>query len=157
MSGRSDLTKREFHVESLNESVIYKNERRRKTGHCRTNKTNLLNLVENKLDCKRNCYETKNALRDTQIRSKHEMGKMKRAQVQQDDEFSMRKFRENHETIQQLTSQLQQMQEQMNAMNTSVEFQDMESDKSGILSHVSSQPEMIPSSRALLGSQKIAA
>ena len=40
-------------------------------------KTNLLNLVENKLDCKRNIYERKKALRDTQIRSEQ------RAQVQQ--------------------------------------------------------------------------
>ena len=51
-------------------------------------------------------------LQDTQVRSKHEMGKMKRAQVQQFDEFSM----QNHETIQQLTSQLHQMQEQMNSI-----------------------------------------
>ena len=57
---RSDLNRRELHVESLKSaSVIYKNERRRKTGHCRTYKKNLLNLVENKLDCKRNCYKRK--------------------------------------------------------------------------------------------------
>ena len=53
------------------------------------------------------------ALRDAQIWS--EMGKIKRAQVQSVDEFSMQKWRENHETAQQLTSQLQQMQEQMNS------------------------------------------
>ena len=47
------------------------------------------------------------------------MGKMKRARVQQVDEFSMQKLRTNHETIQQLTSHLQQMQEQMNSMNSS--------------------------------------
>ena len=58
---RSDLAKKELHVESLNECIgdLQKNERRRKTGHYRTYKTNLLNLVENKLDCKRNCYERK--------------------------------------------------------------------------------------------------
>ena len=60
---------------SISASVIYKNQRRRKTGHCRMYKTNLLNLVESKLDCKRNCYVRKETLRDTQIRSKHEMGK----------------------------------------------------------------------------------
>ena len=74
---------------------------------------------------------------------------MTRAPVQQVDEFSMQKLRENHETIQQLTSQLQQMQEQMNSMNSSGEFQDTESNYSGRLSHVSSQPEMIPSSHLL--------
>ena len=82
------------------------------------------------------------------------MGKMKRAQVQQVDEFSMQKLRENHETIQQLTFQLQQMQGQMNSLNSSGEFQDIESNCSGRLSHVSSQPEMIPSSRLLLSRDK---
>ena len=49
-------------------------------------------------------------LRGTQIRSMHEMGKMKRAQELRVDEFSVRRLREDHETIQKLTSQLQQMQ-----------------------------------------------
>ena len=66
----------------------------------------------------------------------------------------MEKLRENHETIQQLTSELQQMQEQMNSMNSSGEFQDVESNYSGRLTHASSQPEMIPSSRALLNRDK---
>ena len=66
----------------------------------------------------------------------------------------MQKLRENHETIQQLTFQLQQLEEQMNSMNSSGEFQDIESKFSGRLSHVSSQPEMIPSSRSLLSRVK---
>ena len=75
---------------------------------------------------------------------------MKRAQVQQVDEFSIRKLRENHENIQQLTFQLQQLQEQMNSMNSSGEFQDIESDFCGRWSHVASQPVMSPSSHSLL-------
>ena len=60
---RSDLAKRELHVESLNQCIAdLQNERRRKTGHYRMNKTNLLNLVVNKLDCKRNCYERRKLL-----------------------------------------------------------------------------------------------
>ena len=66
----------------------------------------------------------------------------------------MQKLRENHETIQQLTSQLQQMQEQMNSMNDSGDFQDVESNFCGRLSHVSSQPVMIPSSRSLISRNK---
>ena len=66
-----------------------------------------------------------NALRDTQIRSMHELEMMKRAQVEQVDEMSIQKYRDNHETIQRLTSQLQQLREQMNSMNSSVEFQDL--------------------------------
>ena len=42
----------------------------------------------------------------------------------------------------------------MNSMNSSGEFQDMESNYRGRLSHVSSQPEMIPSSRAFLSRDK---
>ena len=44
------------------------------------------------------------ALRDTEIRSVHEMGRMKRAQEQQVEELSVQKVRESHESIQQLTS-----------------------------------------------------
>ena len=83
----------------------------------------------------------------------HEMGKIKRAQEHRVVEVSMQKLRENHETIQ-LTSQLQQMQEQMNSVNDSGDFQDAESNFCGRLSHVSSQLVMIPSSRSLLSRDK---
>ena len=66
----------------------------------------------------------------------------------------MQKLRENHETFQRLTSQVQQMQEQMTYLNSSGDFQDVESNSSGRLSHVSSQPEMIPSSRSLSSRDK---
>ena len=46
-------------------------------------------------------------------------GEMKRAREQRVDEVSVQKSRENHETIQKLASQLQQMQEQMDSMNDS--------------------------------------
>ena len=88
-------------------------------------------------------------LRKTQIRNMHEMGEIERAQDLRADEVSVQKFRENHETLQQLTPQLQQMQEQMNSMNDSGDFQDVETYCSGRLSHVSSQPAMIPISRSL--------
>ena len=79
---------------------------------------------------------------------------MKRAQEQQVEEFSVQKLRENHETIQRLTSQLQQMQEQMNSMNDSGDFQDAESKYCVRLSHVSSQRVRIPSSRSLVSRDK---
>ena len=72
-------------------------------------------------------------LRDTQIRSMHEMGQMKRAQELRVDEVSLQKLRENHETMQKLTSQLQEMQEQMRSMSDSGEFQEVESNHSGSL------------------------
>ena len=93
-------------------------------------------------------------LRNTQIRKMHEMGEIKRAQERRIDEVSVQKVRENRETIQNLTSQLQQMQEQMNSMSDSGEFQEVESNYSGRLSHVSSPPAMIPSSRSMLSRDK---
>ena len=66
----------------------------------------------------------------------------------------MKKLRENHETIQKLTSQLQEMQDQMNSMNDSGECQEVESNYSGRLSYSSSQPAMIPSSRSMLSRDK---
>ena len=49
--------------------------------------------------------------RDAQIRNIHVMGEMKRAQELRVDELSEQKLREGLETIQRLTSQLQEMQE----------------------------------------------
>ena len=69
-------------------------------------------------------------LRGTQIRNIHEMVEIKRSQELGVDEVSVRKLRENHETIQQLTSQLQQM------------------------SHVPSQRAVIPSPRSMLSRGK---
>ena len=46
------------------------------------------------------------------------------------------------------------MQEQMNSMNDSGEFQEVESNNSVRLSYVSSQPAMIPSSRSMLSRDK---
>ena len=46
------------------------------------------------------------------------------------------------------------MQEQMNSMNDSGEFQEVESNYSGRLSYVSSQPAMIPSSRSMQSCDK---
>ena len=81
-----------------------------------------------------------NVLRDTQIRNMHEVGDMKRAQELRVDEFSVQKLRYSHETIQRLTSQMQEMQEQMNSKSDSGEFQEVESNQSGRLSDVPSQP-----------------
>ena len=82
------------------------------------------------------------------------MREMKRAQELQVDEVSVQKITEKHETIQQPTFQLQQILEQMNSMSDSGECQEVESNYSGRLSHVSSQLVMIPSSRSLLSLDK---
>ena len=62
------------------------------------------------------------ALRDAQIGSIHEMGELKRAQELRVDEFSVQKLSESHDTIQKLTSQIQELQERANCMSDSGEF-----------------------------------
>ena len=64
------------------------------------------------------------------------MEEMKRAQEMRVDEFSIQKLRESHATIQELTSQMQELQERVNYVNDSREFQDIESICSGKLSYV---------------------
>ena len=49
---------------------------------------------------------------------------------------------------------MQEMQEQMNSMNDSEEFQEVESNHSGRLSYVPSQAAAIPSSRSVLSRDK---
>ena len=71
------------------------------------------------------------ALRETQRRNFHEKGKIKRAQELRVDKFSVQKLRERHETVQRLTSQMQEVQDQMNSMDDSGEFQEVESNHSG--------------------------
>ena len=84
------------------------------------------------------------ALRETQIGNLREMGEIKRAQELRAGAFSSQKLRESHETIRKLTYQLQEIQEQMNSMIDSGEFQEVESNHSGRLSYVPSQPAAIP-------------
>ena len=67
------------------------------------------------------------AHQDTRIRNTYEVEGLKRAQAMRIDEFSRHELRENHAIIQELTSQMQELQERMNYMNDSKEFQDEES------------------------------
>ena len=67
----------------------------------------------------------------------HELGEMRRAQELRADEVSVQMSRKNHETLQKLTSQLQEMQDQMNSMHDSGDCQEVESNHSGRLSYVS--------------------
>ena len=93
-------------------------------------------------------------LRDTQIRSMHEMGEMKRAQELRVDEFSVkkieRKSRDNsiaHFAIAG-NARVDEFYEWF------MEIQEVESNHSGKLSYVPSQPAAIPSSRSVLSCDK---
>ena len=139
---------------SRSASVKYSDTRKSKDWRYRTHNTGFVESRREQVRLQEEVSMQEKVLRNAQIRNMHEMGEMKRAQEQRVDEVSVRKFRENHETIQQLTSQLQQMQEHMNSMNSSGDFQDVESNFCGRLSHVSSQLVRIPSSRSLLSRDK---
>ena len=69
--------------------------------------------------------QRKRVLRETEIRSIHEVGEMKKVQEMRIDEFSRKGLRKSHATIQEFTSQVQKLQERMNDMSDSQEFQDI--------------------------------
>ena len=72
------------------------------------------------------------ALRDTRIRKILEVEELKRAQEMRIDEFSKNELRDSHATTQELTSQIQELQERINHMNDSRGIQDEKSICSGI-------------------------
>ena len=59
------------------------------------------------------------------------------------DEFTRQKFIEDQKTIMELSGRLQELQNEVNCMNDSKDFQDAESVRSGN-SHVTSQPGVFP-------------
>ena len=71
------------------------------------------------------------------------MEELKRVQELRVDEFSRRRLVENQDTINELTARIQELQNEVNCMNDSRDFQDAESVRSGP-SHVPSQPALFP-------------
>ena len=67
------------------------------------------------------------SLRETRIRNINEVEELKRAQEMRIDELSRNELRESHATTQEITSQIQELQERMYYMNDSGKFQDVES------------------------------
>ena len=65
-------------------------------------------------------------------------------------QFPRRRLIENQDTILELTARIQELQNEVNCMNDSRDFQDAESVRSG-LSHVPSQPALLPLFRDLGG------
>ena len=83
-------------------------------------------------------------LRETRIKSLHEMEELKRVQGLQIDESSRRRLIENQDTINEFTARVQELQNQVNCMIDSREFfKDAESVRSGH-SRVPSQPALLP-------------
>ena len=82
-------------------------------------------------------------LREAHMKSLNEMEELKRIQGSTFETVSRRKLIGDRDTILELTSKIQELQNQVNCMNDSRDFQDAESVRSG-QSHVTSQPAFFP-------------
>ena len=80
---------------------------------------------------------------------------MKRAQEMRIDEVSRYELREGHVAVQELTSQIHELQERMIYINDSGEFQDVEPICSGKLSQVPSQLAKVPSLGGMLSRNQV--
>ena len=76
-------------------------------------------------------------------KSLSEMEELKRLQGSTFDTISRRRLIEDRDTILELTGKIQELQNEINCMNDSRDFQDAESVRSG-QSHVTSQPVFFP-------------
>ena len=92
-------------------------------------------------------------LRETRIKSLHEMEELKRVQELRVDQFSRRRLIENQDTMIELTARIQELQNEVNCMNDSRDFKGAESVRSGP-SHVPSQPALFPLFREPCGNAK---
>ena len=77
------------------------------------------------------------------MKSLSEMEELKRFQGSRFDEFSRRRLIENQDTIHELTARIQELQNEVNCLNDSRDFQDAESVRSGP-SHIPSQLALFP-------------
>ena len=82
-------------------------------------------------------------VRETRIKSLHEMEELKTVQELGVDEFSRRRLIEHQDTINELTARIQELQNEVNCVNDSRVFKYAESVRSGP-SHVPSQPALFP-------------
>ena len=90
---KSDLARKESHVESLNKCIDDSQKRTEVQDRALQEVQN--EFVESRREQARlreELIRKENALRDTQIRSMHDLEKIKRAQLQQVDEMSIQKF-----------------------------------------------------------------
>ena len=89
------------------------------------------NLEESRPRLHEELAQREKSLRDTRNSNIQEVEYLKRAQEMRINEFSRHEMRESHATVQELTSQIPELQERMNYMNDSGEFQVVESTCSG--------------------------
>ena len=88
--------------------------------------------------------------REVHQQSLTEMEELRKFQSSTFDTFARRKLFEDQNTIMELSGRLQELQNEVNCMNDSKDFQDAESVRSGN-SHVTSQPVSFPTHPILEG------
>ena len=144
---RTEIQKHEFQADSDRRSIQELNgiieSQRREIDHTITGNEQLRRdplLLHEQLS------EEHRDLREADIKSLCEMEELKRVQVLRIDESSRRRLIENQDTINELTARIQELQNEVNCLNDSRDFEDAESVRSG-LSHVPSQPALLPSYR----------
>ena len=82
-------------------------------------------------------------LREAHEKSLNEMEELKKLQSSTFDTIARKRLVEDQDTILELTGKIQELQNEINCMNDSKDFQDAESNRSGY-SHVTSQPVSFP-------------
>ena len=87
--------------------------------------------------------EQNRELREAHVKSLNEMEELKRFQGSTFDTIARRKLVEDRDTFLELKAKIQELQNDVNCMNDSRDFQDAESVRSG-QSHVASQPVFFP-------------
>ena len=92
-----------------------------------------------------NNYWNKIGIFVTHEKSLNEMEEVKRSQGSTFDTISRRKLIGDRDAILELTAKIQELQKEINCMNDSRDFQDLESVRSG-QSHFTSQPVFFPTS-----------
>ena len=116
---RSEMAKQELHVESLNMCV---GEQQRQTKERRSAlqdaRYGFVESGRQQVRLQEELSLKEKVLRNTQLRNMHEMGEIQRVHELRVDEVSMQMLRENHETIQQLTFQLEEQNAQKEDLST---------------------------------------
>ena len=92
---------------------------------------------------KDNCGDRKLEFREAHQLSLTEMEELRKFQSSTFDTIARRKLIEDQNTILELSGRVQELQNEVNCMNDSKDFQDAESVRSGN-SHVTSQPMLFP-------------
>ena len=87
--------------------------------------------------------EQNHDFREAHMKSLHEMEELKRFQGSHSMNFSRKRLIENQDTIHELTGRIQELQNQVNCLNHSRDFEDADSVRSG-LSYVPSQSALLP-------------